>query len=70
MQHCDLYDLMSQVKKRDGPSQWTGETRTAFSHCKEALSATTHLAHPKVDAQLRLCTDTSNIAVGGVLEQF
>jgi hypothetical protein len=37
--------------------------------CKSALSEAALLAHPLMDAPLRLATDASDTAIGGVLEQ-
>lgn len=44
--------------------------RGPFSAAKKALSDTAMLLHPVADAQLRLITDASSVAVGAVLEQF
>jgi hypothetical protein len=57
-----LYDLATQVTKRDGPLQWTDDSRAA-------LAATILLDNLKANAQLRLSTDASSIAVGAVIEQ-
>ncbi|XP_050066100.1 uncharacterized protein LOC126555184 [Aphis gossypii] len=64
-----LYDLASQVKKRDGPLQWTDDTSAVFAACRQALADTARLAHLDQNAPLRLNTDASNLAVGAVLEQ-
>lgn len=64
-----LYDLASEIKKRDGLLQWTDATRATFDSCRSALTSCTKLAHPRPNAALRLATDASNTAVGAVLEQ-
>lgn len=64
-----LYDLVAQVKKKDGPIRWTTDARNSFELCRKALATTATLAHPIADAQLRLSTDASSVAVGAVIEQ-
>ena len=64
-----LYDLAAQIKKRDGPLQWTDDSRATFDTCRKALAATAHLAHPKPNAELRINTDASSTAIGAVIEQ-
>jgi len=65
-----LYDLATQIKKRDGPLAWTDETRTVFESCRAALADTAELAHPLPNVPLRLSNDASNTAIGAVLEQL
>ena len=48
---------------------WTPESDRAFTSCKESLSATTLLAHPREDVDLALFTDASISAVGASLQQ-
>lgn len=64
-----LYNLASSIKKRDGPLQWSEDTRISFDKCRVALADTAHLVHPKTNTELRLSTDASSTAVGAVLEQ-
>jgi len=64
-----LYDLAAEIKKRDGPLQWTDATRACYDTCRQALADTARLAHLLPNAPLRLSTDASNVAVGAVLEQ-
>ena len=61
-------DLTGQVK---GFKEvvWTASLATAFLQTKEALARAALLAHPSHDAQTRMCTDASDVAVGAVLEQ-
>lgn len=64
-----LYDLVAQIKKKDGPLQWNSSTRTAFDTCRTALAASANLAHPQPNAELRLSTDASSTSIGAVIEQ-
>jgi len=64
-----LYDLTTQVKRRGGPLLWTDATWSSFESCRAALANSAVLAHPRSDAQLRLSTDASLVAVGAVLKQ-
>ena len=59
---------MSHVKGRD--FQWTEQLQTAFDATKQALAAATLLVHPSTTATTCLSVDASDVAVGGVLEQF
>jgi hypothetical protein len=64
--HADL----KNPKKNDKTCiQWTTDSESAFAKCKSALSEAALLAHPLMDAPLRLTTDPSDTATGGVLEQ-
>lgn len=65
-----LFELASSVKQKDGQLCWSPETRLAFDKSRNALANTLFLCHPSTDAELRLCTDASNTAIGAVLEQF
>lgn len=64
-----LYDLATRIRKCDGPFQWSEDTRAAFDKCRKALADTSHLTHPRSDAQFCMSADASNTAVGAVLEQ-
>lgn len=50
--------------------EWTDDALMAFEEFKRAITEATLLAHPREDAQLVLCTDASNTAVGGALHQM
>ena len=50
--------------------EWTEVMLNAFSKTKEALANATMLHHPLKDAPTSLTVDTSDMAVGAVLEQF
>ena len=65
---CDL--LKGHTKRRDRtPIVWTDELRTAHRLAKSSLVNYVRLVHPRANAPLRLTTDASDIAAGGVLEQ-
>ena len=59
---------MSHVKGSD--FQWTERLQSAFNGTKQALASATLLIHPSNTATTCLTVDASNLAVGGVLEQF
>jgi len=62
-----LTDVLKGGKK--GKLEWSKEMEDAFSSIKKALSEAAELAHPVVEAELRLAVDASNTHVGAVLEQ-
>ena len=49
---------------------WTSKEEAAFKAAKQALADYTMLVHPDMTAPLSLTVDASDVAVGGVLEQF
>ena len=59
---------MSHVKGRS--LQWTEQLQAAFDATKQALAAATLLVYPSATATTCLAVDASDVAVGGVLEQF
>lgn len=66
-----LYDLVKSNKKKDKtPIEWTPEAQNAFLVCKDTIANAAMLAHPKVDAQLALMTDASDISIGACLNQI
>ena len=50
--------------------QWTPQHREAFDATKEALSPAALLVHPSPTATTCLTTGASDLAIGGVLQQF
>ena len=65
-----LHQFLRNSRKNDRtPISWTEETENAFAECKNNLLNATLLAHPSESAALRLTTDASDAAIGGVLEQ-
>ena len=62
-----LHDL-SHTKGQD--FQWTTESQAAFEATKQALASATLLVHPSASATTCLTVDASDLAIGGVLEQF
>ena len=49
---------------------WSTNMEKAFIGVKEMLANATLLVHPRPDAQIAISTDASDIAIGGVLQQF
>jgi cleavage and polyadenylation specificity factor subunit 1 len=65
-----LHDILSGPKaKNSHPFSWTPQLIQTFADCKDNLSRATLLAHPDSLAPLALITDTSNAAMGAVLQQ-
>ena len=62
-----LYDSLSGKPKY---LKWGQAQSKAFHATKAALAAAATLTFPKPTAALRLTTDASNVAVGGVVEQI
>ena len=62
-----LYESLDKQKKL---ITWTSTMDTAFKRSKEALASATLLVHPQRDAPTSLTVDASDLAVGGVLQQF
>ena len=65
-----LYHLFEALKGKPKTLNWTLECQQSFDATKEALAKAALLFHPRPGAQLALTTDASNLAVGGVLEQW
>lgn len=61
--------LKGAVKNDKREIQWTPEAERAFEKAKTDLSNATLLVHPRVDANIRLVTDASDLCMGAVLEQ-
>ena len=59
---------MSHAKGKD--FQWTESLQSAFDATKQVLASATLLVHPSTTATTCLTVDASDLAVGGVLEQF
>lgn len=52
------------------PVIWNPELSEAFDHCKESIAQAALLAHPDVNAPWAIFSDASDLAIGGVLQQF
>ena len=50
--------------------KWNKNAESAFSESKQILANATLLVHPDSTAQLNITCDASDVAVGGVLQQF
>ena len=73
--HCaeimhPLYSLLSSSHSKSQTLMWNKPARAAFEATKEALANATLLSYPTADAPTCIVTDASDIAVGGVLQQY
>ena len=50
--------------------KWNESANSAFIESKQILANATLLVHPDHSAQLNIMCDTSDFAVGGVLQQY
>lgn len=71
--HCadilrPLHTLLTATKHKT-PLNWTDTTLKAFNDIKQASNDASLLSYPKPDAPTNIMTDTSNTAVGAVLQQ-
>ena len=57
-------------RKSNFDLKWNEEAESAFSGSKQILANATLLVHPDSTAQLNITCDASDVAVGGVLQQF
>ena len=65
-----LHHLFDALKGKPKELIWGEGCDLSFEATKEALAQATLLHHPKSGAHLALTTDASQLAVGGVLEQW
>ncbi|XP_060809959.1 uncharacterized protein K02A2.6-like [Amyelois transitella] len=65
-----LNALLTGSIKASHPVAITGTAWDAFEACKRSLCDAALLAHPDSQARLRLVTDASDTAIGGVLQQL
>ena len=64
-----MNDLLQGNVKGKTPVNWTPATVAAFEACKESLAGATLLAHLEPNAPLAIFSNTSDFAVGAVLQQ-
>ena len=62
--------MLKTIPLNSGVLQWTSEATAAFQDIKNTLADTSLLVHPKPNAPVKLMTDASDIAIGGVLQQY
>ena len=67
--HLNKY-LKNAKKKDKTPILWDEQAEEAFEICKKKLSEVALLAFPDDEADLRLVTDASDMAMGAALEQL
>lgn len=66
-----LNDLLKGPKvKGSHPVTWNSGAEAAFNDLKEQLAQATLLTHPQASAPLALVVDASDLAIGGVLQQY
>ena len=65
-----LLPLTEATKGTGNKIEWTDDCEAAFNKAKTAIANAALLHHPVPGAQLRLITDASDVATGGVLEQL
>jgi hypothetical protein len=65
-----LNALLTGSVKGSHPIELSGDSLSAFDECKSSLSNATLLAHPDFNAKIAVTTDASDVAIGGVLQQF
>ena len=65
-----LHNLLAAPLKRKKELVWTDAALKAFTAAKKALSSTTLLSYPVMNAPTSVMTDASNVEVGAVLQQF
>lgn len=65
-----LYNLISGNPGKRDIVNWTAETQSCFYTCREAAATSETLYHLRAEGEIRLRTDASNKAVGGVLTQM
>ena len=65
-----LNSMLKSTAPNNRKLQWTDTATTAFQEIKDALANATLLVHPQPDAPINVMTDTSDIAIGAVLQQY
>ncbi len=66
--HRHLQSLIISIVQNDHtPLHWIDNSETTFTELKRALSGATVLAHARADAEIVLCTDASDTAIGAAL---
>ena len=72
--HCadivrPLHTLLAKTKTKQ-PLAWYDNTVKAFNDIKQAIASASLLSYPTPDAPTNIMTDTSNTAVGAVLQKL
>ncbi|CAB0030056.1 unnamed protein product [Trichogramma brassicae] len=66
--HLNKY-LKDSRKKDKRPVEWDNDANDAFERCRQSLVEVVSLAYPHSNAQIRVVTDASDVAMGAALEQ-
>ena len=65
-----LHKVLGATKRGSVKLQWSIEATSAFIAAKEALASGTLLAYPKPNSLTSIMCNTSDMAVGAVLQQY
>ena len=65
-----LHEVLKGGNNKRKKLKWTPDLQHSFNAAKDAVAKATILAFPARDAQLRLSTDASDVAIGAALEQM
>ena len=65
-----LYSALVGHPTRTSPVKWSTPMDRAFYDAKTVLASATLLVHPRQDAPMAVTIDASDLAIGGILEQF
>ena len=65
-----LYSALVGRPTRTSPVKWSTPMDKAFHDAKTVLDSAKFLVHPRQDAPMAVTVDASDLAIGGVLEQF
>ena len=65
-----LHTLIAATRTKSQVLNWTDRALCAFESTKETLAKVCLLSYPSTDAPTSIVTDTSDIAVGAVLQQY
>ncbi len=66
---CQLMDTLTGYPKPKAAVEWTRDCRDTFQVAMATLGNATHLAYPKVGAEMSLMVDKSTDHVGAALQQ-
>ena len=65
-----LNALLKTIPANSQTLRWNSAATSSFQKIKKALVKAALLVHPKPDAPINVMTDTSDVAIGAVLQQY
>ena len=65
-----LNTLLKVTSTNSRTLQWNSTAMAAFQEIKNVLAQATLLVHPKPDSPINVMADASDVAIGGVLQQY